>query len=101
MALLVAITGAGAVLGSAVITRHRAQAAADLAAMAAAGQLGSGSDSACLMASTVAAAMRATVSVCDVDGLDVVVTVDIPVEFGRWGIDVAHAVARAGPGVGS
>jgi len=39
VAVLLSITGGGAYLGSAVVARHRAQAAADLAALAAAARL--------------------------------------------------------------
>ena len=53
--------------GSAVIARHRAQAAADLAALAAAGRLASGPQAACASAASLAAAMSATVSACAVD----------------------------------
>jgi hypothetical protein len=38
-----------------------------------------------------------TRSDCVVDGLDVVVTVEISVRFGRWSIGSARAVARSGP----
>ncbi|WP_353733527.1 pilus assembly protein TadG-related protein, partial [Mycobacterium tuberculosis] len=42
VAVLLCVTGAGAYLGSAVVARHRAQAAADLASLAAAARLPSG-----------------------------------------------------------
>ena len=47
MAVLLAITAGGAYVGSAVIARHRAQAAADLAALAAAVHLADGTGAAC------------------------------------------------------
>jgi hypothetical protein len=47
VAVLLCITGAGAYLGSVVVARHRAQAAADLAALAAAARLPSGVTAAC------------------------------------------------------
>ncbi|WP_306460744.1 Rv3654c family TadE-like protein [Mycobacterium arosiense] len=95
MALLTA-TGAGAYLGSAVVTRHRAQAVADLAALAAAARLGSGADSACAGAAVVARRMRVDDIGCAVDGLDVVVTARVTVAFGG----AAKAAARAGPATG-
>ena len=61
MAVLLAITVGGVCLGAAVIARHRAQAAADLAALAAAGDLADGADAACAQASAVARAMNAAV----------------------------------------
>jgi secretion/DNA translocation related TadE-like protein len=95
MAVLLAFTVGGVYVGSAVIARHRAQAAADLAALAAAGRLAEGADAACAQASVVAQAMRTAVTRCVVEDLDVVVTVEAPVALGVWG--PARAAARAGP----
>jgi secretion/DNA translocation related TadE-like protein len=95
MAVLLAFTIGGVYVGSAVIARHRAQAAADLAALAAAGRLAVGADAACAQASVVAQAMRTAVTQCVVEDLDVVVTVEAPVALGVWG--PAWAAARAGP----
>jgi secretion/DNA translocation related TadE-like protein len=97
MAVLLAITVACVYLGSAVIARHRAQAAADLAALAAAGRLTQGRDGACAHAVTLAESMHATLADCSVVGLDVVVAVEVPVALGRLGSASARAVARAGP----
>jgi secretion/DNA translocation related TadE-like protein len=93
VAVLLCITGAGAYLGSVVVARHRAQAAADLAALAAAARLPSGVTAACARATAVAHAMRVDDAQCDVDGLDVVVTARVVVAFAG----AARAVARAGP----
>ena len=41
--------------------------------------------------------MSATVAGCAVEELDVVVTTEVPVRLGRWGLHVARASARAGP----
>jgi secretion/DNA translocation related TadE-like protein len=90
------VTGAGAYLGSVVVARHRAQAAADLAALAAAARLASGVAAACGRATAVAREMRVDDAECAVDGLDVIVTVRVAVGFAG----VARAAARAGP-VGS
>jgi secretion/DNA translocation related TadE-like protein len=97
MAVLLAITIGGVYVGSAVIARHRAQATADLAALAAAVHLADGADSACTQASALARAMGTAVAHCVVEHLDVVVTVDTPLAFGRLGIGPARATARAGP----
>jgi secretion/DNA translocation related TadE-like protein len=97
MAVLLAITVACVYLGSAVVARHRAQAAADLAALAAAGRLTQGSGAACAHAVAVAEAMHTTVVDCSVVGLDVVVAVDVTAALGRLGVGTARAVARAGP----
>lgn len=88
MAVLLAFTVGGFHLGSAVVARHRAQAAADLAALAAAARLPSGVDAACGQASVIATAMSVGLAECAVDDLDVVVTID----SGK-----ARAAARAGP----
>jgi secretion/DNA translocation related TadE-like protein len=91
--VLLLLTGAGAYLGSVVVARHRAQAAADLAALAAASRLPSGAAAACGRASAVAREMRVGDAECRVDGLDVVVTVQVAVAFAG----AARAAARAGP----
>jgi secretion/DNA translocation related TadE-like protein len=97
MAVLLAITTGGVCVGAAVIARHRAQASADLAALAAAGRLADGAGQACAQASALATVMRTTATQCTVDELDVIVTVDAPVSFGRIGVGTARAAARAGP----
>lgn len=97
MAVLMALTVGGAAVGSAVIARHRAQAAADLAALSGAGQLASGPQAACSSAAAITAAMSASMASCTVEDLDVVVTAEVSVRLGRWGVHVASASARAGP----
>ena len=92
-----AVTIAVAYLGAAVVARHRAQAAADLAALAAALRLVEGRAQACVAADAVAEAMRARGTHCSVDGADVVVAVQVPVQLGRWGTGQARAQSRAGP----
>ncbi len=95
VAVLLAVTGGGAALGSVVVARHRAQAAADLAALAAASELPAGTATACSWATRLARRMRADNAECAVDGLDVVVTVRMSVPLaGRF---TARATARAGP----
>lgn len=91
--VLLWVTAGGAYLGSVVVARHRAQAAADLAALAAAARLPSGVQAACARATAVARQMRADDARCEVQGLDVVVTVGVVVVF----VGVARAAARAGP----
>lgn len=87
------VTGAGAYLGSVVVARHRAQTAADLAALAGAARLPSGAAAACARATAVAHGSRVANVDCAVDGLDVVVTVQVPVALAG----AARAAARAGP----
>jgi secretion/DNA translocation related TadE-like protein len=95
VAVLLCITGGVAYLGSAVVARHRAQAAADLAALAGAARLPAGLSAACGRATAVAREMRVNDAECAVRDLDVVVTVEVVVALGGWGR--AHAAARAGP----
>jgi secretion/DNA translocation related TadE-like protein len=94
--VLLTITGGVAYLGAAVVARHRAQAAADLAALAAAARLPAGAERACAQADAIARAMRAHTAGCLLDDLDVVITIEISTAGGRWG--PARAAARAGPG---
>ena len=97
MAGLIAMTVACAYVGAAVVARHRVQAAADLAALAAAGRLTHGAAAACAHAAAVADAMDTRVVECSVTGVDVVVAVELTVTLGRLGPGTARAVARAGP----
>ena len=97
MAVILAVTAGLLVLGTSVVARHRAQAAADLAALGAAGDLIDGPDAACGQARSVAAAMRTSVADCTVDGLDVIVTVETAVQLSNWSLGPVRAKARAGP----
>ncbi|OBJ47200.1 helicase [Mycobacterium sp. 1423905.2] len=91
--VLLCVTAAGVYVGSAVVARHRAQAAADLAALAAAAELPYGIAAACARATTVAQGMHVSATGCAVDELDVVVTTEVPVAIAG----IARAGARAGP----
>jgi secretion/DNA translocation related TadE-like protein len=93
VAVLLFVTGAGLYLGSVVVARHRAQAAADLAALAAAARLPAGVAAACTRAAAVARRMNVDDAGCRVDGLDVVITVRVAVAVAG----AAQATARAGP----
>lgn len=96
--VLLAATGGAVMLGSAVIARHRAQAAADLSALAGAGQLTAGPDTACMQARRLAARMRAVEMRCAVEGLDIVVIVEVALPGWRPAlVGPARATARAGP----
>lgn len=99
IAALTTIVLAGIWLASAVIARHRAQAAADLAALVAAAQVPAGDLQACGRASALANAMGAGLRQCVLTRLDVTVVVSVAVG-GRLGRE-ATASARAGPMTGS
>jgi secretion/DNA translocation related TadE-like protein len=96
---VLATIGLAAVLvGAAVVARHRATGAADLAALAAAGRAVNGHVDGCARAATVADANAAVLTACTV-GADVVVQVEVsvPVRLGPLGLHSATARARAGP----
>lgn len=95
IATLLSVSGGGFLLGAAVIARHRAQAAADLAALAAAARIPAGPDTACVQARILSTRMHASETGCAVEGLDVVVTVAMAVP--GWRLGPAQATARAGP----
>ncbi|MCX5074731.1 flp pilus-assembly TadE/G-like family protein [Streptomyces sp. NBC_00513] len=78
--VLGAVFGGVLLLGQAVVARHRAAAAADLAALAAAATWAHGPEAACATAVRVARAQGASLTACDVQG------------------EVAEVVARAPTG---
>ena len=78
-----------------MIARHRAQAAADLAALAGASRLSAGPDAACRTAGAIGSAMGASLGGCEVDHLDVIVT--CTVRLWRLDRERCRALARAGP----
>ncbi|MGY1843204.1 Rv3654c family TadE-like protein [Modestobacter sp. SYSU DS0875] len=96
--LLAALGVAAVLVGAAVVARHRATAAADLAALAAAGAAVQGDPAACTVAGGVAAANGAAVTSCTVGaGAVVEVHVRVPVRLGPLGVVDARGRARAGP----
>jgi secretion/DNA translocation related TadE-like protein len=97
LAAIIAVGLGGLWLGSAVVARHRAQTAADLAALAAAQLLPAGPAAACRQAESLATVMGARLESCSVERLDVTVRVGVTVGSPR-GLH-AGAVARAGPAV--
>lgn len=92
VAVLLFVTAAGVYLGSVVAARHRAQAAADLGALAGAAALPQGVSVACARATSVVRQMRVRAVECVVQDLDVVVSVEVAVPA----VGVARAAARAG-----
>lgn len=97
VAALLFIAGFAFWLGSAAIARHRAEGAADLAALAAAGVAPHGTGPACELARLVAERMATRLVGCRLDRADALVEVaasppGVPPAFGPVG-----ARARAGP----
>ena len=88
-------------IGGALASRHRAESAADLAALAGARTLADGVGDPCFEASVVAIATRARLVACArlPDGsLEVVAEVGLPSLLSRWPhLPPARARARAGP----
>ncbi|MCP9621603.1 flp pilus-assembly TadE/G-like family protein [Nocardia otitidiscaviarum] len=100
LAALLTVTLLLAQLGVAVVARHEAQSAADLAALAAAGGLDRGTDAGCAEANRVGQRMGVRIRGCVVAGWDVTVTVESGITLGPLGTRMVRASARAGPVVG-
>ena len=94
---LVAAGVAGAAVGAARVGRHQARTAADLGALAGAVRVVEGPVRACERAATFAEANDARLVSCYVDGLDLVVRVEVAVEPLPGLVRYAGAAARAGP----
>jgi secretion/DNA translocation related TadE-like protein len=100
-ALVLLIGVATSLRTAAVLARHRAESAADFAALAAAGRIGLGGDS-CAAAAELAAANGAALVRCRAyvgsDGRTgtVDVTVSLPIQLPVLGIERVIATARAG-----
>lgn len=97
IAALVTLTVVVLALGAAVSTRHRAEAAADLAALAAASHALDGVEAACARADVVTDGMGAQLVRCELDGWDAVVEVDVRGPTTLSGLGSGHGRARAGP----
>ncbi len=97
LALLMAVTTVMVWFCAAVVTRHRAASAADLAALAAAGKVVDGERRACGRARRVAEEMSVVLRSCRLSGWDALVEVVAvpPGVLGHFGS--AAARARAGP----
>lgn len=94
---VVLVAVAGVQLAAVVQLRHRAQTAADLAAVAGAQSIGNDSAHACVVAAAVVtvnqAVLRSCVPTIDADGRTGSIRVEVSVRGGRW---VAVARAHAG-----
>jgi len=97
VAAVLAITVLGLQLGAAAGVRHRAEAAADLAALAAAAHATAGVDGACARARRVADAMAARLTDCRLSGWDALVEVHAAAAIPLVVPGDAIGRARAGP----
>jgi secretion/DNA translocation related TadE-like protein len=97
VAVLMSLVVLGLQVGGAVLTRHRVAGAADLAALAAAGQLVEGADRACERARWVVERMSATMTACRISGWEAYV--EVTARPPGWAVlsGTANAHARAGP----
>ncbi|HEX4359677.1 MAG TPA: Rv3654c family TadE-like protein [Pseudonocardia sp.] len=97
MAVILAVMVFGVHLGAAASSRHRAEAAADLAALATASHAGDAEPAACAYAARVADGMAARLVSCRLAGWEATVEMEVapPLSLGGWG--VARGRARAGP----
>lgn len=93
---LLVVLVVGLQIAGASIARHRAEAAADLAALAGAAEVLDGRDAACGRAGRIASANGASIQTCEVLDLDLRVTVRIAVNVGPIGAS-AIGRGRAGP----
>ncbi|MFE9691712.1 Rv3654c family TadE-like protein [Micromonospora sp. NPDC005806] len=87
----------GAALGAARVARQQAHAAADFGALAGAGRALDGDEAACARAGELAGANGGRLVACRLDGLDVLVTVEVAVTPVPWLRRTATATSRAGP----
>jgi secretion/DNA translocation related TadE-like protein len=95
--LVLLASTAGVVRGAALVARHRVEAAADLAALAAAARLAGGSGDPCAAARQVAGANGAALTACHLSGRVAEVEAETTLDAGLLGRHRAHARARAGP----
>ena len=97
IAVLVSMAVFGLHLGEAVIVRHQAESAADLAALAGAAQVLAGEEYACAQARRVTDRMRVRLVSCHTQGWDVLVDVAAQPDGWLGGLGAATGRARAGP----
>lgn len=94
---LVAIAVLGVNLGAAIVGRHRAEAAADLASLAAASHAADGELVACAQGARVTDAMAVALASCHLSGWEAYVETEVRPPVPALPGAVAHGRARAGP----
>lgn len=98
VALVLLLAGLTAALWAAVSAgHHRAVAAADLAALSAAGAMQGGGTDPCEVAGRIAAAHDTVLRRCSVEGQEVLVVTAVRLSLGGLGDPLVEAAARAGP----
>jgi secretion/DNA translocation related TadE-like protein len=97
IAVLATMAVFGLHLGEALVARHHAESAADLAALAAAANMVAGEQYACAQARRVTDRMRVALASCRADGWNVLVAVAVHPPGWLANLGAATAYARAGP----
>ncbi|MGH3799508.1 MAG: Rv3654c family TadE-like protein [Pseudonocardiaceae bacterium] len=97
IAVLMSVAVFGLYLGQAVVVRHQAESAADLAALAGAGMAVAGEQYACTQARRVTDRMRVQLVSCQTRGWDMLVEVAARPAGWLAGLGAATGRARAGP----
>ncbi len=101
IAVLVSMTVFGLHFGEAMVARHQAESAADLAALAGAATAVAGEQYACSQARRVTDRMRVQLASCQLRGWDVLVEATAHPRNWPAPLDAATARARAGPANGA
>ncbi|MGH4010490.1 MAG: Rv3654c family TadE-like protein [Pseudonocardiaceae bacterium] len=97
IAVLMSVAVVGLHLGQAIIVRHQAESAADLAALAGAGMVVAGEQYACTQARRVSDRMGVQLVSCQTRGWDVLVEVAVRPAGWLGRLGAATGRARAGP----
>ncbi|MBV9315077.1 MAG: flp pilus-assembly TadE/G-like family protein [Pseudonocardia sp.] len=100
VAVVVALAVVGLQLATATAGRHRAEAAADLASLAAASHAADGESVACAYAARISAEMAGRLVSCRLSGWEVTVEVAVLTSSLMSEGGEMHGKARAGPAVG-
>ncbi|MFC0526741.1 Rv3654c family TadE-like protein [Phytohabitans kaempferiae] len=95
--ILIGLGLAGAAVGAARVARHEARTAADLGALAGAMRVLEGPETACARADELVSRNGGRLAACTVDGLDLVVSVEVEAAPLPGFYGTARAAARAGP----
>jgi secretion/DNA translocation related TadE-like protein len=94
--VFLAVAGAVATLGAVSVTRHQAEATADVVALAAAGHAWEGQDAACRAARRLSDQHHASLLECRLDGLDAYVVVGVRAPGRLSSLGLVHGRARGG-----
>jgi secretion/DNA translocation related TadE-like protein len=93
----VLVAMAATAVGAAIVARHRAQAGADLAALAGAAHAVEGEEVACARAAELVQANGGRMVACHLEGWDLTVSAEVVPASVAALAGTAHASARAGP----